>query len=53
MWADAALAAQQVLCGLSDDRTRSAQNQLLALYRQCLDAEQGLDDDPNYMEIPF
>jgi hypothetical protein len=53
MWADAALAAQHLMCGLSDDRARLAQNQLLALYRQCLDAEQGLDGDVDYMQVPF
>lgn len=54
MWFDASVAAQQVLCGLSDDQTRLAKDQFAALWRQCRDAEQGLDGGGrDFFATPF
>jgi hypothetical protein len=51
---DDALAAQHLLCGLSDDRTRfTAENPWLAMWRQCHDAEQGLTGGRDFFSTPF
>ena len=50
----AGIAAQQMMCGLSDNPMQYREPPLSAISQQCWDAKYGQGDSgPDYLQIPF